>query len=246
MLDACRVDLLQRQHVLLRERVLSSTTADAGRSSPGGGRSSASPELPEDWTEFRRQLLGFVARRLPTDADAEDLVQDVLLKAAAKRDSLKDASRIVPWLLQIARHAIADFYRGRSRDTLGSARTTDDESTLDQLLDPAIDAQSELDTAALAECMRPLVGTLPPLYQEAVRRVELQDERQVDVARDLGLSISTLKSRVQRGRVQLKEALLACCEVSQGRSGGITDFQPRTNSCGCGATELVPLRSVRR
>lgn len=246
MLDAGRVDLLRREHLLLRERVLSSTTVDAGRSSSGGGRSTSLPSVPEDWTEFRRQLLGFVARRLPSDADAEDLVQDVLLKAAAKRDSLKDASRIVPWLLQIARRAIADFYRGRSRDTLGGARTTDDESTLDQLPDPAVDESSEVDTAALAGCLRPLVGSLPPLYQEAVARVELGNERQVDVARDLGLSISTLKSRVQRGRVQLKEALLACCEVSQGRSGEITDFQPRTRSCGCGGTELVPLRSMRR
>jgi RNA polymerase sigma-70 factor (ECF subfamily) len=246
LLDPDRLVLLQRQHLLLRERLLSSASLDAERSSPGGGRPVALPEVPEDWAEFRRQLLGFVARRLPAEADAEDLVQEVFLKAAAKRDSLQDASRIVPWLLQIARRAIADFYRGRSRDTLGGARTTDDETTLEQLPDPAVDAQVEVDTAALAACMRPLVGALPPLYQEAVRRVELQDERQVDVARDLGLSISTLKSRVQRGRVQLKEALLACCEVSQARSGGITDFQPRTNSCGCGATELVPLRSIRR
>jgi RNA polymerase sigma-70 factor (ECF subfamily) len=55
---------------------------------------------------------------------------------------------------------------------------------------------------------------------------------QVDAARRLGISTSGMKSRVQRGRRLLREALLACCEVSLDRRGGIAAFRSPRGVCG--------------
>ena len=48
----------------------------------------------------------------------------------------------------------------------------------------------------------------------------------------MGTSLSGMKSRVQRGRKQIKDMLLACCRMELDRHGGVVDFAPRDNdSC---------------
>jgi RNA polymerase sigma factor (sigma-70 family) len=63
------------------------------------------------WNEHRTRLLTFVRRRVASFDDAEDLVQDILLKAARHTDQLHSDSRLEAWLYRIARNAIADYYR---------------------------------------------------------------------------------------------------------------------------------------
>ena len=86
-------------------------------------------------------------------------------------------------------------------------------------------------TAALAQCMTPMLDTLAPVYRDALRLVELENRRQVDVAAELGIPISTLKSRVQRGRVLLRAAFLRCCAIAQTRTGAISGFETRSTAC---------------
>jgi RNA polymerase sigma-70 factor, ECF subfamily len=55
---------------------------------------------------------------------------------------------------------------------------------------------------------------------------------QVAAAQELGVSLSTMKSRVQRGRAQLREALDRCCAISLDVRGHVTDVVPRV-ACRC-------------
>ena len=68
---------------------------------------------------------------------------------------------------------------------------------------------------------------LPEPYREALVLTELDGLTQADAATRLGLSTSGMKSRVQRGRGQLRDLLLGCCEIELDRRNRVTDYVPR-------------------
>lgn len=76
-----------------------------------------------------------------------------------------------------------------------------------------------------------MIEALPPDYQEAVDLSDLQGRTQREVAATQGLSLSGAKSRVQRGRVILREMLAACCALELDRDGKILDYDKKNSSC---------------
>jgi RNA polymerase sigma-70 factor, ECF subfamily len=66
-----------------------------------------------------------------------------------------------------------------------------------------------------------------------LERVDIEGETHQHVAAELGLSVSGMKSRVQRARRDLKELLEDCCVVELDRLGAVSDYQPNAGPCGC-------------
>ena len=143
----------------------------------------------EPWEAYRARLHRFVLARVRDETAAEDIVHDVLARAYARRDTLRDHRKLGQWLYQIARNAIADHYRRR--------RPTEElpVGLADQEPDESGEAQREL-----ARCLTPFIEELPAHYRQAVMLAELQGLTQREVASKLGLSVSGAKSRVQRAR----------------------------------------------
>src|SRR5215211_1992359 len=67
------------------------------------------------WTEFGDRLRAFIGRRVDSEADADDILQDVFLRIHRHVGSLQRRERLVSWLFQITRNAIADYYRAPER-----------------------------------------------------------------------------------------------------------------------------------
>ena len=89
--------------------------------------------------------------------------------------------------------------------------------------------------AELAGCVSPLIARLPEIYREALEVTEIQGITQAQAAVRLGLSTSGMKTRVQRGRGQLKDLLLDCCHIELDRRGGVTAYRSKRGSCAtCG------------
>jgi RNA polymerase sigma-70 factor (ECF subfamily) len=217
-----------------------------------------------------QRLTAFVAQRVDDPADVADLVQTVFLRVHQHLASIADEQRLLPWLFQITRNAIADYYRApvRRREIggvgpdgavelgagHGIARPSGHSEPLHPA-DPRSAADDEPAARQLAGCVRPLLELLPLSYREALTLVEFDGVPQVEVAARLGISVSGMKSRVQRGRAMLRDGLLACCDVSRSATGGVLDFAPRDGgSCGTAASgpssptpcgEVVPLRCAR-
>jgi RNA polymerase sigma-70 factor (ECF subfamily) len=193
----------------------------------------ALPSAEPPWEVFRARLLDYVRRRLDDPAEAEDLVQEVLARVSGRLPELRAREHLLPWLYRITRNALIDHYRARGRrqplvalDTVADVAPASLATGEDD--DPGAEAR-----AALAGCVEPMLATLPPAYREALHRVELLGERQVDVAEELGLGISALKSRVQRGRKLLHDAFTDCCAVERDSTGGVVGFKRRDGSeCG--------------
>jgi RNA polymerase sigma-70 factor, ECF subfamily len=182
------------------------------------------------WRDLHGPLLGFIARRVPDRASAEDILQDVMLRILRHVGELKSAPALGGWIHEVARNAIIDHYR---RAVVRRERPTDSESDLDRPA-PAVPepGPAELRTE-LAACLDPLLTKLPAIYRDALRLTDLDGLTQADAAALIGLSTSGMKTRVQRGRAQLKALFARCCEIELDRRGGVIDYQPNNDRCDC-------------
>ena len=172
------------------------------------------------WNEFSQRLRAFILSRVFDPDDADDILQDVFVKLHTHIDTLRDEERLAAWLYQIARNTIADHYRARMQ-TVAMPETLAVE-----------DEPSESDAPGrIAASLRTMVERLPDRYRAAVVLSELEGLPQHEVAGRLGLSLSGAKSRVQRGRDMLREALLDCCHFEFDRGGRMIDYIPRPDCC---------------
>ena len=81
------------------------------------------------------------------------------------------------------------------------------------------------------ECINPLLAGLNDADREAITLVDLQGASQAQVARDLGMSNSGLKSRVQRARQKMRSVLDECCEIEIDARGRPIGIEPRDADC---------------
>src|SRR5690606_11440465 len=79
----------------------------------------------------------------------------------------------------------------------------------------------------VAGYLTPFVAMLPLPYREALTLVELEGMTHKRAAEMLGISLSGMKSRVQRGRVQLRKALEECCDIALDGRGRVLSCSPR-------------------
>jgi RNA polymerase sigma-70 factor, ECF subfamily len=172
------------------------------------------------WHEFAEKLRGFIRRRVGDEATADDLLQDVFVKIASRISTLDDPGKLQGWIFLIARNAIVDHYRTR-KETVEVPETLPDESAAD---DPELEP--------LKAAFQRMIQALREPYREAVTLTELEGLTQKELAARLGISLSGAKSRVQRGREQLRQTLLDCCRFEFDRRGHVIDCTPHREE-GC-------------
>ena len=172
------------------------------------------------WMTFHAPLLQFVRRRVPDEASAEDILQDVFLKVHTHIDTLSDTHKLQSWLYQLTRNAVTDYYR-RTRDTVA----------VSEIL-PAFAQEEENDAVQrLTPFVKAMVAILPDIYHEALLLTEYEGLTQKQLAERLGISLSGAKSRVQRARQQLKQMLLDCCHFEFDQRGAILSYRPHCACC---------------
>lgn len=181
------------------------------------------PLPPDAWRAFEARLRGYVRRRVDSTS-VDDVLGDILLRLVQHQAQLASAASPSAWLFRVATNAIADHYRRRSVEQRALAQL----GAIDQD-GHELEAQGDGSASVeLAQCLLPLIRTLPDAYGEALRLTDIEGLTQTAAARRLGLSPSGMKSRVQRGRAKLKQALLRCCAVQTDRHGAVVAYQPRS------------------
>ena len=191
-------------------------------------------DLTEIWAEFAPPLRAFLARRVPPGVEAEDLVQEVFLRVIRHADTLRSAERPEAWLFQVARNALRDSLRVRlRRDGRTDALDVDLAADVDDPADHSAEAE-------LAPCLAAMIGRLAEPYRTAITLTSLHGLTQTEAARRTGVSISGMKSRVQRGRDQLRGMLVRCCSIAVDVRGGVSDFHlRRPGACGAPAASAT-------
>ena len=171
------------------------------------------------WRDLEAKLRPFIARRVRAEADADDVVQEVFLRMQRGLAGLRDDERFGPWVYQVARSAIADHQRAAMRHPLANGVPAEEVAALSE-------GAVELNLAAY---VAPFVAMLPSPYREALTLTELEGLTQKDAAAMLGISLSGMKSRVQRGRQQLRKALDDCCHIALDARNRVVSCEPRAD-----------------
>jgi RNA polymerase sigma-70 factor (ECF subfamily) len=190
------------------------------------------------WYEFHDRLHAFIARRVDNKADVEDILQNVFLRVHQKLGTVRHADRLASWLYQVTRNAIADYYRAvERRREIPTDFTHETEADRDGVQGNSetlfdADEQRMKAVAELAGCLRPMTDRLPAHYRDAISFAELDGLTQREAAERCGISVSGMKSRVQRGRQMLKRMLHECCQIHLGPDGRIADYACQDASCG--------------
>lgn len=172
------------------------------------------------WREFSGKLRQFIRGRVSDDATADDILQDIFLKIQTRLGQLEDGSKLQSWIFLMARNAVIDHYRQR-KQTVEVPETLVVENQAD---DP--------DLEGLKRAFRRMIDSMPEPYREALVLTEFEGLTQKELAERLGISLSGAKSRVQRGREQLKTMLHDCCTFEFDRRGRVIDCAPRADA-GC-------------
>jgi RNA polymerase sigma-70 factor (ECF subfamily) len=166
--------------------------------------------------EFAHSLKSFIAKRIASPQDAEDVLQEVFYRIYRHIDTLKEEGKAQAWTFQIARNAINDYYRTR--------RVAE---PLEGISDRATTESEENGNKEIAGCLPAMVGHLSEKDREALVLTEYQGLTQKEAAEILGLSLSGAKSRVQRAKRKLKKLLCDCCSLELDRRGNIIDYKQK-------------------
>jgi RNA polymerase sigma-70 factor (ECF subfamily) len=173
--------------------------------------------LIQAWDSHERELRTWLRKQLGSTADAEDVLQDVFLKALRQDKKFCAINNTRAWLFQVARNALIDRLRLKH-----------DPLELPDDVPQANDEPAPVDT--LATCLPRALAELPAEDHDIISACDLQGMKQDDYARQHGLSLPGAKSRLQRARKRLKAHLEAHCQVRYDDVGKVCCFVPRETS----------------
>jgi RNA polymerase sigma-70 factor (ECF subfamily) len=195
------------------EAILSRTASPV----PGPTTDGSRPSFASVARDYLDRLYGFCLRLTSSPADAEDLVQESLLRAMRAYDGLRDPSRAKGWLFAIATNAWRDLIRARGREvrttSLDDVDTTTDEFSLFQTLtieDPfPYSDELHLDFLRLFrdDDVRAVFGSITPAFRLPIVLTVVHGVSCKEAAAMLDIPLGTLLSRLHRGRKQLERGL---------------------------------------
>jgi RNA polymerase sigma-70 factor (ECF subfamily) len=171
------------------------------------------------WEALHDRLFRFILSRVDNEDDAQDILQSVFIKIHASLDTVRELDRIESWVFQITRNCIKDFYRQPGK------------APLDENI-PVFDEYASHDpTFQVSEYVHEVVSSLPSIYREAIELADYQGMSQQEAARKLNISVSGMKSRVQRARAMVREIMLACCHFEFDTRGIVMEYYDSCRIC---------------
>lgn len=173
------------------------------------------PCLTRAWRETRGELQGWLRHRLDGDAEADDLLQEVFLRALRQGDAFCALDNPRAWLFQVARNTLTDRLRARRPQA--------------ELGDELAAAESEplAPVDQLSQCLPRVLTELSAADRLAIELCDIAGQPQQALAQRLGISLSGAKSRLQRARLRLRARLVEGCQVSFDETGLVAGFVPR-------------------
>jgi RNA polymerase sigma-70 factor, ECF subfamily len=185
-------------------------------------------DIFEIWEDYKASLYLFILKRVEDKEAAKDILQDVLLKSYQYCSKGKTVLYLKSWLYKIAINTISDHFR------LTGKRLPISFDLADERRDSNIVGEA-------SEYIRILLKLLPEEYAIPLSFYDLDGFDQKQIAVKLNLTLSNTKSRIQRGRIKLKERFLECCKVSFDETGEMISFDIQPY-----CTEYRPRKKARK
>ncbi|WP_299099429.1 sigma-70 family RNA polymerase sigma factor [uncultured Winogradskyella sp.] len=159
----------------------------------------------EVWAIYADDVKYFILSKVKNVSITEDILQDTFIKVHTKLHTLKDETKLKPWLFSIARYTILDYFRTSKHTFLVEE--------LELEADPEPKEHSEQD------CLRGIIKSLPKKYRDPLFLSDIKGLKQQEVADQLKLSLPTVKSQIQRARKQIAQGFMDCCGFKMNDQG---------------------------
>jgi RNA polymerase sigma-70 factor, ECF subfamily len=201
---------------------------DQGR--PGSvvaGARTAPPDVPtgsaiavssaELFAAYQPRIRGYILSMVRDPTEADDLTQEVFLRAHRQLGSLRDPNAALSWLYRVATNVSYDRFRQRSRQPRRDPRDVSDSPAADVARDDSEDARLDrmMERAEMSACVKGDLEDLSDDYRQVILLHDTQGLTNAVIAEMLGVSVDAVKIRLHRARRKLEAALAAHCDFSR-------------------------------
>lgn len=167
------------------------------------------------WRLHKAELRAFLAHQCRHAAEADDLLQEVFLKAVSQGQDFCRIENPRAWLFHVARNLLIDRLRVSKEMVELPEELADEKETETESVD------------RLSQCLPRVLSELSVEDRDAIVLCDIEGMTQQDFARRIGLSLPAAKSRVQRARARLQAQLVTACKVRFDDQGKVCCFTPR-------------------
>jgi RNA polymerase sigma-70 factor (ECF subfamily) len=167
---------------------------------------------PINLGRYRQALLDHVRSIVRNPAEAEDVLQEVLVKAHQSREQLRADGALTTWLFRIATHLAIDHLRKHGRRSAAIDDVDPCELAPDD--DSAPGLQRLVEQQEMSACVQRFLLDLPSVYRTVLLLHDLDGMTAVEIASSLGTTVGNAKIRLHRARAALRAALQAGCTFS--------------------------------
>jgi RNA polymerase sigma factor (sigma-70 family) len=182
-------------------------------------------KLAEAVAREQGRLRNFIRRRVPDDAEAEDILQDVFYELVEAYRLMKPIEQVGAWMFRVARNRIIDAFRKKKPETPSAQtfRANDDNEplTLEELL-PSSDAGPEAEYArsVLLDELDAALEDLPDDQRDVFVAYEIEGRSFKEISAETGVSVNTLLSRKHQAVLHLRRQLRTIYDEFTDRTGG--------------------------
>ena len=165
--------------------------------------------ITEIIASYTNRLMGFIRRRVASEEDAEDILQDVFYQLTENLLSTRPIEQLTSWLFTVARNKITDRHR-KKRETSLDAPAGDDEIglDLDELLSEADNTPETVYLRSLFwKALEEALDELPPAQKDIFVMHEIEGLSFNEIAEITGIRVATLISRKRYAVIHLRERL---------------------------------------
>lgn len=183
------------------------------------------PSFEELAAELSSQLTAYLTRMTGSAADADDLLQETLMRIARALPEFEGRSSPKNWAYRIATNVAIDFLRKTKKDKFSEFGNDEDRSDVDE--------EDRLVLDEMNDCVREVIDGLPPDYRAALILFNLQGKSVADTAQILDVSVAAAKVRIHRAKTRLKQALNRKCDFYTSEDGNLRCDRKKPGDCGC-------------
>jgi len=169
-------------------------------------------EFWDIYDQYYVRVRRFILALVKDEWVADDLIQETFLKIQNNLKSLKDPSKLSPWIFRIAYNLCQDHFRqlkrSRKEERIDQEETEDFKETLIQ---KGSNIQKELEQRQMGECVQNQINLLPESLRTVLVLFDIMEFNHQEIADILGITVKNVKVRLHRARKKLKPILEEKC-----------------------------------
>ena len=156
---------------------------------------------------YKNPLTNFVYRFLGDYEACSDVVQETMIKFYRNKDSYKSIAKFSTWIYTIAGNLARTEYQRRRRRQIFSINSYGEENENYEIPDESYRPDIMTDSVIKEKIIQKALLKVSRAYREAVILRDIQELSYEEIAEIMGLTVGTVKSRINRGRAQLQKLL---------------------------------------